>query len=227
MRRSAIALARRTLAGAALLAAAGATQANTLLEEGFENVAGLEAGGWVQRNLSSPVGLPWGQGFVGPFTAQAGSDSSYAVANFESAAFGSGGVIDNWLMTPVLSFDASNTVTFWTRTIFNPSIFPDRLELRLSLSGSSTETADFSAVLVAVNPDLTATGYPNVWTAYTATFSAAPGSSGRLGFRYTVPSNFNPDFIGLDTVSVSAVSEPAAALLMLLGVGGLMLHRRR
>lgn len=220
-------LARRTAALAALLAAASATQATTLLNEGFENVAGLEANGWVQRNLSSPVGLPWGQGFVGPFTAQGGSDASYAVANFESAAFGSGGVIDNWLMTPVLGFEASNTVTFYTRTIFNPSIFPDRLELRLSLSGSSTATADFGAVLVAVNPDLTATGYPNVWTAYTASFTATPGSSGRLGFRYTVPSNFNADFIGLDSVSVSAVSEPAAALLMLLGVGGLMLHRRR
>lgn len=212
---------------AVLLAATGATQATTLLNEGFENVAGLEAEGWVQRNLSSPVGLPWGQGFVGPFTAQGGSDASYAVANFESAAFGSGGVIDNWLMTPVLGFDASNTVTFWTRTIFNPSIFPDRLELRLSLSGGSTETAEFGTVLVTVNPDLTATGYPNAWTAYSATFTATPGSSGRLGFRYTVPNNFNADFIGLDTVSVSAVSEPAAALMMLLGVGGLILHRRR
>jgi len=127
----------------------------------------------------------------------------------------------------VLGFDANNSVTFWTRTIFNPSIFPDRLELRLSLAGSSTVTTDFSTVLVTVNPDLTATGYPNVWTAYTASFAATPGSSGRLGFRYTVPNSFNADFIGLDTVSVSAVSEPAAALLMLLGVGGLMLHRRR
>ena len=217
----------RVLAAATLLAAAAGAQAATLLQEGFENVAGLEARGWVQRNFSSPVGLPWGQGFVGPFPAQAGSEGSYAVANFESAAFGSGGVIDNWLMTPTLSFDASNSVTFWTRTIFNPSIFPDRLELRLSLVGSSTATADFSTVLVAVNAGLTGTGYPNVWTAYTATFAATPSASGRLGFRYTVANNFNADFIGLDSVSVTAVAEPAAALLMLLGVGALMLHRRR
>jgi len=84
----------RALGLVSFLATAGAAHATTLLEEGFENVAGLEAQGWVQRNLSSPVGLPWGPGFVGPFTAQAGTDASYAVANFESAAFGSGGVID-------------------------------------------------------------------------------------------------------------------------------------
>ena len=132
----AVSLARRGRAlGLAALLAAGAgagagAQATTLLEEGFENVAGLEANGWVQRNLSSPVGLPWGQGFVGPFTAQAGSDASYAVANFESAAFGSGGVIDNWLMTPVLSFDALRrpakslaSAARWTCaiTVFAPS----------------------------------------------------------------------------------------------------------
>ena len=132
-----------------------------------------------------------------------------------------------WAIPAALAFGAQNTVTFWTRTIFNPSIFPDRLELRLSLAGAGSDTANFTTTLLSVNADLTQTGYPNEWTAYTASFAAAPGTVGRLGFRYTVPSNFNADFIGLDTVSVSAVSEPAAALLMLLGVGGLMLHRRR
>ncbi len=206
------------------LAATGA-RAATLLDEGFENVPGLTASGWVQTNLSSPVGLPWGQGFVGPFAAQAGSAESYAVANFESAAFGSGGVVDNWLITPTLNFDAVNTVSFWTRTIFNPSIFPDRLELRLSLAGNSAATPSFSTVLVAVNPSLSQTGYPNTWTQYSATFSAAPGTSGRLGFRYTVPSNFSADFIGLDTVRVTAVPEPVSAVLLLAGLAGLGLAR--
>lgn len=223
---------RKLAAAAALSAAVCGAHADTLLSEGFENVAGLPAAGWVQSNLSSPVGLPWGQGFVGPFAAQSGAADSYAVANFESAAFGSGGVIDNWLLTPVLNFGASNTVTFWTRTIFNPSIFPDRLELRLSLAGASTDAASFTTVLVSVNPELTQTGYPNAWTLFSATFDIAPPIvpapiAGRLAFRYTVPSNFNADFIGLDTVTVSAVPEPQAALLMLAGLGALLSARRR
>ncbi len=219
---------RTSLALAAALAITAApAQADTLLSEGFDSVAGLAASGWVQTNLSSPVGLPWGQGFVGPFAAQAGVAESYAVANFESAAFGSGGVVDNWLITPALSFGAQNTVTFWTRTIFNPSIFPDRLELRLSLAGAASGTANFTTTLVSVNPDLTQTGYPNTWTAYSASFAAAPGTVGRLAFRYTVPNNFNADFIGLDTVTVTAVPEPQTALLMLAGAGLLLSARQR
>lgn len=212
---------KNSIAGLALAAGLGAAQATVLLDEGFEDVFGLEAAGWVQTNLSNPPGLGWGQGFVGPFAAQAGSAGSYAVANFESAVFGSGGVIDNWLITPVLNFDAENTVSFWTRTIFNPSIFPDRLELRLSLAGSDPATSNFQTLLVSVNPDLTGDGYPNVWTQYSASFSAVPGTSGRLAFRYTVPSSFTADFIGLDTVQVTAVPEPAAAALLLLGLAGL------
>ena len=215
------------LMAVAMLGAAAASHATTLLDEGFENVAALGGSGWVQTNLSSPVGLPWGQGFVGPFAAQAGTDESYAVANFESAAFGSGGVIDNWLITPTLNFGASNTLSFWTRTIFNPSIFPDRLEARLSTAGNSSATTDFTTLLLSVNPDLTQTGYPNVWTQYTATFGAAPGTSGRIAWRYTVPSNFNADFIGLDSVSITAVPEPQIVALWLLGLGALRLVQRR
>jgi PEP-CTERM motif len=222
---------RKLAAAAALFAAVCGAHADTLLSEGFENVAGLPAAGWVQTNLSSPVGLPWGQGFVGPFAAQAGTANSYAVANFESAAFGSGGVIDNWLITPVLNFGASNTVSFWTRTIFNPSIFPDRLELRLSL-GSGADTASFTTLLVSVNPELTQTGYPNAWTMYSATFDfptpLVPVSiPGRLAFRYTVPNSFNADFIGLDTVTVTSVPEPQAVLLMGAGLAALLSVRRR
>lgn len=226
-------MSKPSLIAVALLAASAASQASVVLTEGFENVAGLGSSGWVQTNLSSPVGLAWGQGFVGPFAAQAGTAESYAVANFESAAFGSGGVIDNWLITPTLDFDEVNTLTFWTRTVFNPTVFPDRLEARLSLAGSSSATSDFTSVLTTVNPELTATDYPNDWTEYTATFSAAPGTSGRIAFRYTVPSNLKADFIGLDSVTVTAqaVPEPQTAALALLGLGlacgSLRLRRNR
>ena len=50
---------------------------------------------------------------------------------------------------------------------------------------------------------------------------------GRLGFRYTVPNNFNADFIGLDTVRVTAVPEPQSVALWLLGLGALGVLRRQ
>ena len=161
--------------------------------------------------------------------AQSGAAASFAVANFESAAFGSGGVIDNWLITPTLSSDASNTVTFWTRTVFNPWAFPDRLELRRSTDGRNADTAAFTVALLSVNPNLTPTGYPNAWTQYRSTFTASSGTTGRSAFRYSVPSSFAADLIGLDSVTVttSVVPLPSAASLLLLGMVGMIAAGRR
>lgn len=48
-------------------------------------------------------------------------------------------------------------VTFWTRTVFNPSVFPDRLELRLILAGASSNASDFATTLPSVNAALAQT----------------------------------------------------------------------
>ena len=37
----------------------------------------------------------------------------------------------------------------------------------------------------------------------------------------------NAGFVAFDNIAISAVSEPTSALLMALGVGGLLLSRRR
>ena len=161
--------------------------------------------------------------------AQSGAAESIAAANFESAAFGSGGVIDNWLITPTLSFGASNTVTFWTRTVFNPSAFKDRLELRLSTDGSNADTAAVTVTLLSMDPNLTPTGYPNAWTQYSSTFTASSGTTIRSAFRYSIPSSFAADLIGLDSVTVTAsvVPLPSAASQLLLGMVGMIAAGRR
>jgi hypothetical protein len=125
--------------------------------------------------------------------------------------------ISNWLLTPPLTLQNDAVMTFSTRTVDTPQ-FPDRLQVRMSTNGTSTdvgttahEVGDFTTLLLDINPAQTETGYPNVWTQFTVTVSGLGSSTpGRLAFRYFVenggPFNFNADYIGIDSVSFSCVA---------------------
>ncbi len=220
------------------LAATGAPAQAATFSEGFDNIATLSGAGWSLQNLSSPVGTTgWFQGVAATFPAQSGAPTSYIGANFNNAA--GTGTISNWLLTPNLTFFNGDTISFFTRTVTEVA-FPDRLELRFSGNGASTNVGttsasvgDFTTLLLTVNPNLTFTGYPSDWTQFTATLSglAAGGVSGRVGFRYFVPDGgplgSNSDFIGIDTLNIAPVPEPSAVLgLVMLGGFGLYGRRR-
>jgi len=217
----------------------GSALAATLVE-GFENVPGLFAGGgWVQINRSSPVGpgtYLQGGSSLGP--AQGGSANSFAVVSFASTGSPDGasgvGTISNWAITPTLVYDNGDTIRFWTRS---GGLFPDRLELRFSANGASTnvgnsETSvgDFSTLLLTVNPNLASGGYPTAWTQFTSTISGLQTpTAGRVAFRYFVtdggPDGGNSNIIGLDTLSITPTPEPGIAALV--GIGVIGLTRRR
>lgn len=225
------ALAPATLALGLMTIGASASAAD--LTEGFEVVV---PAGWTATNNSTTVGTTgWFQGNTAVFPGMAGpTDTSYAGANFNNLA-GSGN-ISNWLISPTLSFNNGDVISFWTRTVTSPA-FPDRLELRFSDVGGvdvgSTDTSVGTfALLLTVNPALTTSGYPNTWTEFTSTISGLSGpTNGAIGFRYFVedggPLGSNSDYIGIDTLTITAVPEPASYLLMALGVGGLLLRRSR
>jgi hypothetical protein len=133
-------------------------------------------------------------------------------------------------------------MTFWTRTA-TPSgatVYPDRLQVRLSTSGTSAEAGNssesvgvFDTLLLDINPTLSATGYPFVWTEFTVTVPpTAPDSFvGRLSWRYYVfdggpqghnsksrlgcctaflsshPSQLSGNYIGIDEVTVSDAAQ--------------------
>jgi hypothetical protein len=197
----------------------------------------LGSGPWFVINKSSPIGTTGAfQGNSSVFPAQAGTAVSYAAMNFNS---GSGlANISTWLMTPNLTkLQNGDTFKFWTRTVDAPA-FPDRLRLRLSLAGASTNTGagtndvgDFTTQLLSVNETLTVAGYPSVWTQFSVTLSGLPAgpNSGRIAFNYNMPnagpSGANSDFIGIDTVEYTQVPEPAT--LGLIGIAGVALLRRR
>lgn len=206
------------------------------LVEGFDSV--LPAG-WSQQNLSTPVGSNpnWFQGNTGVFSSQSGSANSYIAANFNSVA--GANIISNWLFTPQLVLSNGDVVSFWTRTVDVP-FFPDRLQLRLSTNGASTNVGatntsvgDFTTLLLDINPGYSTSGYPNVWTNFSVTISGLSGpSNGRLAFRYFVedggPAGNNSDYIGIDTFSFTqAIPEPATASLFVIGIAGAFVSRRR
>lgn len=218
-----------------LLAAAGPFAQAAILTEGFDNVADLTNNGWVIINNSSPLGpLSWFQGNSGVFPSQAGVLNAYAAANLNST--GANGDISTWLLSPVINVVDGDQVTFYSRTVANPA-FPDRLELRFSTAGASsnvggttTSVGDFTTLLLTINPSLTTGGYPTGWTSFTATFGGLGGpASGRLAFRYFVTdggtAGNNSDYIGIDTLAVTDLPEPAT--WMLAGAGVALMMRRR
>lgn len=174
--------------------------------ENFDNVGTLTTSGWFRQNNSTPVGVQplWFQGttdFV-PVTS-----TGYIVCNYQSTT--GNNTISNWLISPTRVLRNGDVYTFYTRTVAG-SIFPDRLEVRLSTNGTSTNigttntsVGDFTNLLLSINPTLVAGGYPESWALQTITISGLSGpTQGRLALRYFVtsggPSGANSNLIGVD-----------------------------
>jgi len=180
--------------------------------EGFEDITLLAGAGWSLQNLSAPLGTTdWFQGSPVTFPAHQGDPDAYIGANFNNTAGGTG-IISNWLMTPEVELRNGTELRFWTRVPSNA--FPDRLEVRLSTSGSSTfagaaatDVGDFDTLLLSIDENLVG-NYPVEWTEYVVEVSGlAETTSGRLAFRYFVtdagPAGTNSNYIGIDTVSLA------------------------
>lgn len=217
------------------------------INEGFEDIEVLWTEGWVKENLSEALGFTsWFQGQSIVFDAQSAPANSYIAADFESAGDGPGDdTISNWLIGPERMFNNGDLISFWTRTQAM-SGFADRLEVRLSLSGSSinvgssaTEVGDFTTLLLNINPNYNlgpcgktdGTCYPDTeWKQFFINVSGLGGpTSGRFAFRYFVenggPNGMNSNYIGIDSLVYLPVPEPSTLALM--GLSGLFLVRRR
>ena len=216
----------------ALLSVVSATSAQAAsFSYSFDNVLNLVSNGWILVNNSNGTGSTnWFQGDIAVFGSQTGAPNAYVAANFNNASFG--GNISNWLLTPLLSFAAGDTFAFYTRTDNNT--FNDTLQLRLSLNGSSanvgsttSSVGDFTNLLLNV----TSTSFPVTWALQTFTLTSS--GTGRFAFRYLVTdTSVNGNYIGIDTVaftdnSGSSIPEPLPLGMLVAGLGGLALLRRR
>lgn len=206
---------KKLLLSLSLVVTFGATQAQNLFTENFDTFTNLALAGWSQTNQSSPVGAStWAQGggtaFTGAFNGPA---TSFTLCNFNSTT--GAGTISNWLITPVMTLDNGDVITFYTRQGGTAPSFPDNMELRISTngaftaapSGGSAGLGDYTTLAVEVNPFLDLDGYPLTWTQYTYTMTGLTGPTDcKLGFRYYVtdggPSGANSNIIGLDALTV-------------------------
>ncbi len=202
---------------------ATATEAPTACTaEGFEDITTLPGAGWFEQNNSAPIGVTtWFQGNDTVFPAQAGPTTSYLGANYNSTA--GTGTISTWMLTPEIDLSAIDTLTFYTRTVAG-SIYPDRLQVRYSTNGASTnvgtlatDVGDFTNLALDINPTLAVGGYPEAWTLYTLTAAdiSATGT-GRIAFRYFVtgggPSGANSNYIGIDTYQYCTLDNADLAI---------------
>jgi hypothetical protein len=186
------------------------------LTQNFDDISTLPAAGWVFTNNSVAVGASgWFQGNGPVFAAQTGAAGSYIAGNFVNA--GVGGNISNWMLSPPLaSLQNGQTLKFWTRSA---GALADRLEVRLCVGSPCTDVGatdatvgTFTTLLLAINPGQSAATYPATWTQFSIVLSGLPAgpNAGRFGFRYFVTdTSAHGDYIGIDTLSLTAVSVPA------------------
>ncbi|HEU0137889.1 MAG TPA: choice-of-anchor J domain-containing protein, partial [Flavobacterium sp.] len=212
---------------------------------GFDGTtATMEAAGWMRTNQSTPatatmwtiasytpvvvggtqtplpftdVNTPSGQ-TSNPPNGQAGGPNSFALVNFTSTT--GAGTISNWLITPVITVENGDVVSFYTRIGKNNATqasYADNLQFRMSTNGAATVNptggsaglGDFTTLLAEVNPSLNLTSYPMSWPTglISTTISGLTGPTPvKFAFRYFVPNGGptgdNSDIIGIDTFIV-------------------------
>jgi hypothetical protein len=226
----------------------GISTAHANLIEGFDAAGnsvptptGIFVSGWLNVNNSdhpNTTGFNWEGGDSGVFgwnaQSPASSTTSFVQDSFQSST---GSVLSDWLLTPVLSLQNGDVLSFYTVAAKNTT-FANDLQVYVSQNGASTNVGsnaqtptggDFQLLPGGdLNPTLSPTGYPltlpNGWTLETFTLTGiTPGATGRIGLRYYIPNLATQGSeIGIDTFSfttpTTATPEPAVWLCCSLGL---------
>ena len=184
--------------------------------EDFDTVFGLfpadtnePVSGWsgaLQSSNFGPTGIfPGIDAECGFFDAHQGDPISYVAMNYNNAGVAETDTTSTWLFSPVVEFNDGDTISFWTRTV-DASMFPDRLQLRISTFADSTnvgngpdEVGVYLTTLLDINEFQEVGGYPEEWTKFEVELEGITGS-GRIALRYFNPfMNVNGNYIGIDT----------------------------
>jgi len=208
---------KKALVVLAFSGVAVSAQAGALINEGFDNVGNLGSKGWVIENDSTPGGITpaWFQGSAGIFEAQDGAGNSYAASNYNNAPVG--GTLSSWLITPEFSTAMNVVVSFWLRA-GDDAGYSDQISF--GFSNGSTSLTDFTLEPAFTVP----TGE---WTLYKARLSLqGAGSTARFAVQYNGLAD-GANYVGIDSLAVNAVPEPASMLILAGGLAALTAARRR
>jgi len=213
----------------AIILCTGTSTLNAQIQESFDNVAGLEAAGWIFASYSdnSTSNESWFQGNGNIFSAHSGSDSSYIA----SSSTGIDNYVCNWLVMPDLGH--TDQLSFYTRGAEFAKIAPRiRLFVLYSPAGSINPTNCATAgrggagnpeVLLEINPNQEAFGFPTDWTQYTVDVNG----SGQIAFVYYVEGigsqDFNGGYFGIDSVNRGGTLPPPVQSVPSLNIIGLLM----
>lgn len=205
--------------------------------EEFDTVSNSLARGWKIVNVSLPKGSNiWQQGgSVNPWFPAFSSSGTYVgfIGADYTSVLGGPGLISNWLISPVVTMQNGDKISFYTRSfaqfdgVSDTTDFGNSLQVRLNTSneslnvGQGNDPGDFSTPLLDINPGIIYSSttnpdphaYPTNWTRFEVTVFGLNGpTKGRFAFRYYVP---NAGFcatcagngVGIDKVQYQSVKR--------------------
>ncbi|MCB0795273.1 MAG: T9SS type A sorting domain-containing protein [Flavobacteriales bacterium] len=203
-------------------------QAQTILYEGFDDVAGLTSAGWVAVNNSAPQGPDsWSQADGGMVAvAYSGDTLSYVQSSFQATDPNGTGVISDWLISPAVMLNDGDSISVQALS-FNSATFPDRVEVRISPNGGSdvgsdeNSVGDFGNLVFSINPNLDNMSFPSIqvdgstWTRFAGEITGLGGmTSCRVAIRYWVDdaggTGNNSSTVGIDDLDVFSGASTAS-----------------
>ncbi|RYZ31053.1 MAG: hypothetical protein EOO10_00555 [Chitinophagaceae bacterium] len=186
--------------------------------EEFDTLANAVAKGWVITNVSDPKGTGvWRQGggttaWFPPFSNK-GSFAGFIGTDYTSTSAASG-IISNWLISPLITMQNGDKISFYTRAyqfpVFDPSGVPtgdstdygNRLQVLINTANEGTAVGsgntrgsfqpaldiNHTYILSTLDPvNFSPYAFPSQWTRFVVTVSGLnQPKKGRFAFRYYI-----------------------------------------